>query len=90
MRNQSLIETITLIADTFFDGHFILMKFTTEWRLAFGTPHDLSYDDVKELPCGPTLKHAFIAAVRAAHAHVNHGNVTAFLIALGESNDQEI
>jgi hypothetical protein len=26
------------IADEFYDGHFTVFKFTTEWRVGFGTP----------------------------------------------------
>lgn len=33
-----LLKRIEKIADEHHDGHFTIMKFTTNWRVCFGTP----------------------------------------------------
>ena len=40
---QRLIDT----ADEHFDGHVTIMKFTTKWRVGFGTPGCPSSDDLR-------------------------------------------
>lgn len=37
MNTQEKMNQVIKIANEEFDGHFTLMKFTTNWRLTFGT-----------------------------------------------------
>lgn len=39
MINKELFELFCDIANKRYDGHFTLMKFTTNWRCGFGTVH---------------------------------------------------
>ena len=41
----TLLNEMICIADTFYDGHFTILKFTTNWRADFGTPF---HDDIVE------------------------------------------
>ena len=34
-----LLETLERIANEAFDGHLTIMKFTTGWKIVFGTPN---------------------------------------------------
>ncbi len=57
------------IARTHFDGHLTLLKFTTGWRVSFGTPDfsgnlDESRACISSLPSGTTLENAVLAAIR--------------------------
>lgn len=38
MTDTDLMTQLTAIADEHFDGHVTVMKFTTNWRVGFGTP----------------------------------------------------
>lgn len=35
-----LLKKIEEVADKYHDGHFTIMKFTTNWRACFGTPYN--------------------------------------------------
>ena len=37
------------IANEQFDGHYTVMKFTTNYRVAFGTIHANDYDELREV-----------------------------------------
>jgi len=56
-----VMESLQAIADRYFDGHFTVMKFTTNWRVGFGTPN--SRCDIEELYDGFTLFDAYKAAM---------------------------
>lgn len=44
------------------DGHFTLLCFTTNYRALFGTPFDLSRDDIERMPVGTTKRKAVVWA----------------------------
>lgn len=65
MNDQVVFRIIKLLAESCFDGHFTVMKFTSNWRVSFGPqPNDL--DDIKAMPFGQTLVEAFEKAVESA------------------------
>lgn len=50
------------IADNLYDGHFTIMKFTTNWRVSFGhTPNDR--DLIHQMPVGKTFDEAVDNAI---------------------------
>jgi len=67
LNEQQLFRIIRLIADNCFDGHFTMMKFTTNWCLEFGTPESpIERTDIDKLPVGGTLLEAFVKAIESA------------------------
>ena len=52
--------------DEIADGHLTIMKFTSNWRVAFWTPIDLLYVD--HMPVGATFVEAAHAALAAPNA----------------------
>ena len=48
-----LLKELTAAADQTCGGHFTIMKFTTNWRVGFGTP--LSRCDIDQMWEGKTL-----------------------------------
>jgi hypothetical protein len=49
-----LLKKIEEVADRDHDGHFTIMKFTTNWRACFGTPYNDPITDLsmtKDDPC---------------------------------------
>ncbi len=55
---QQLVARAKQVAD----GHLTIMKFTTNWRVGFGTVTD--YIEISELPVGSTFEEAAIIALR--------------------------
>lgn len=55
------ISKLESIADKYFDGHFTIMRFTTNWRVCFGTPNNR--DDIGGMFEGTTLTEAAINAI---------------------------
>lgn len=55
------LQKLVDIADKEYDGHFTLMKFTTNWRCCFGTVDDLmkSY----YMACGETMDEAIDSCI---------------------------
>lgn len=51
-----LLEKCEHIANQKYDGHFTIMRFTTNWKFCFGQP--LSYDEIQLMSTGKTLKEA--------------------------------
>jgi len=45
------------------DGHFTVMRFTTNWRVSFSTPQDR--DDISEMFEGKTLEEAVEKAIKS-------------------------
>lgn len=41
-------DLLKTYADKYYDGHFTVMKFTTNYRVAFGTIHANDYDQLRE------------------------------------------
>ena len=48
------------------DGHLTMMRFTSGWKVMFGTPNlDIGgRDEVRQLVISPTLEAALISAIR--------------------------
>jgi hypothetical protein len=62
---ESILQRLIDTADEHFDGHVTIMKFTTKWRVGFGTPGQVSSnraDDV-EMMEGKTLEEAATKAL---------------------------
>jgi hypothetical protein len=51
------LEQITKIANEKYDGHFTLLKFTTNWRCCFGTPYDIMVTN-RHMAEGKTMEEA--------------------------------
>jgi hypothetical protein len=60
IENQ-LLNTLMKVAKVRHGGHFAIMKFTTNWRVCFGTPADR--DDIQEMPVGDTFAEAAAKAL---------------------------
>jgi len=56
-----LIIVMKVISTIVADGHFVLLKFTTNWRCGFGTP--CSRDDIGRLAVGKTASSAMLCAL---------------------------
>ena len=56
-----VLESLQTIADRYFDGHFTVMKFTTNWRVGFGTPNNR--EGIRDMHDGKTLMDAYKAAI---------------------------
>jgi hypothetical protein len=63
--NDRILAAIERIAADKFDGHFTVMRFTTDWKVQFGVqPQDR--DEIEAMPTGDTLLDAFFAAINDA------------------------
>lgn len=62
MDNKKLFEVIELLGNNLCDGHFTIMKFTTNWRVCFGFQPQ-TREDIQHMPEGKTLEEAFINAL---------------------------
>lgn len=56
-----VLKSLQTIADRYFDGHFTVMKFTTNWRVGFGTQNNLEM--IMDMRDGKTLMDAYKAAI---------------------------
>lgn len=52
------------IADLYYDGHFTILKFTTNYRAAFGTKDTGCREMIEGMQSGTSLKLALQEAVR--------------------------
>ena len=62
---EELLKRLVDIANERFDGHLTIMKFSTNWRVGFGTPWrecSIKADDV-EMMEGKTLEEAATKAL---------------------------
>jgi len=57
-----LLRRLIAKADASADGHLTTMKFTTNWRVGFGTP--ANQEDVYRMPQGATFREAAEAALK--------------------------
>jgi hypothetical protein len=60
---MKLLEQLTQIATDIADGHFTVMKFTTNWRVMFGTP--MGRCDICDAFEGKTFEEAAMKAIEA-------------------------
>lgn len=58
---MNIIEYAEKFAAKHSDGHFTIMKFTTNWRVSFSTPNDR--EEIAEMAVAPTLEEAVRIAV---------------------------
>lgn len=56
-----VLKSLQTIDDRYFDGHFTVMKFTTNWRVGFGTQNNLEM--IMDMRDGKTLMDAYKAAI---------------------------
>ncbi len=63
MKAAAYLAELASVANKRFDGHFTIMKFTTNWRVGFGTPMDRH--DIEEMQEGRTLAEAVERALAA-------------------------
>lgn len=68
-RTDELMSLLSRRADEISDGHFTVCKFTTNWRVAFFTPNDMS--DISFMEEGATFEDAACRAL-ARFAKDNH------------------
>lgn len=55
---QTLLDKVIEIANDRYDGHVTIMKFTTGWKVVFGTPdfHGTEdYESIRRMPGGRSL-----------------------------------
>jgi hypothetical protein len=65
MAIEELIEAAEIQARNYHDGHFTILKFTTHWKVGFGTPDlDSGYPEgrelIQKLKRHPTLREALL------------------------------
>jgi hypothetical protein len=60
----STFGAFSKMADERFDGHFTLLKFTTDWRCCFGTPIDINPFFTGKMAGGKTPEEAMAKALR--------------------------
>jgi hypothetical protein len=65
-REAELFDLIQSIANIAHDGHFTVMKFTTNWRVGFGTTD--SRDDIDRMAVGSTFEEAALSLLREIKA----------------------
>ena len=64
---DSRIELLTRLARTYSDGHFTILKFTTNWRVALDTPAlatGAGREEIRRWATGATLEEAVHNLVR--------------------------
>jgi hypothetical protein len=54
--DRDLMAELERVAAEEFDGHLTVMRFTTNWRVGFGTP--MARCDVTAMPAGATFEEA--------------------------------
>ena len=60
---QNLLEQVTEYANTHFDGHFTLLKFTTNWRACYGTITERT--EINQMVKGATMEEALQALLES-------------------------
>lgn len=64
-----LLEECEYIATQMYDGHFTIMRFTTNWRFCFGQPY--TYEEIQMMAEGKTLKEALKKGIqKGTDAHL--------------------
>ncbi|AIY80541.1 hypothetical protein U728_744 [Clostridium botulinum 202F] len=56
-----MLEELIKIANELYDGHFTIMKFTTNYRVCFGTVSER--EDIKFMAEGKTLEEAIMQVI---------------------------
>lgn len=55
-KEMELVIEVENHANKFYEGHFVLMKFTTNWRACFGTPSGDCSHQIDQMVVGKTLE----------------------------------
>lgn len=58
---MALIDILEKLAFQFSDGHFTILKFTTNWKVGFDTPE--CRQDVTNMYTGKTFRQACLGAI---------------------------
>jgi hypothetical protein len=66
-QQDQFFRVIQVIGEELFSGHFTIMKFTTNWRVSFGSQPQ-SHEDIQAMASGNTLMAAFVKALPLALA----------------------
>ena len=66
MNTQEKMNEVIRIANEEFDGHFTLMKFTTNWRITYGTIYDR--EDIQTSIEAKTLDEALDKAINSRNS----------------------
>lgn len=69
----TLMEALVSHADKHHDGHFTVMKFTTNWRVGFGTPG--AREDIQTMCSGATFAAAAWRALAVESAIIVRGKM---------------
>lgn len=80
LRDAYLLRRLVAEANAAADGHLTIMKFTTNWRVAFGTPAD--GEEIYRMAEGRTFREAAEAALKRRNPPAS-GNVGAGAAATG-------
>lgn len=57
-----LLNKCERIAKEKYDGHFTLMRFTTDWKFCFGQP--FNYDEIQMMATGNTMEEAIQKGIK--------------------------
>lgn len=69
-----LLKQAREIAKERYDGHFTLMRFTTNWRFCFGQP--FNYDEIQMMAGGKTMIEAIQRGIKQnCNAHSFYENI---------------
>lgn len=72
-----LLKQAEEIAKEKYDGHFTLMRFTTNWRFCFGQPYD--YNEIQAMAGGKTMIEAIQRGIKQnCNAHSFYENIENF------------
>jgi hypothetical protein len=72
-----LLKMCEEIAKEKYDGHFTLMKFTTNWRFCFGQP--FNYDEIQMMAGGKTIIEAIQRGIKEnCNSHSFYENIENF------------
>lgn len=65
MTDRQALAACVAFANEHCDGHFTVMKFTTNWRVSFDH-HPLDHDEIQDMDSGSTFPRAVAAALASA------------------------
>lgn len=69
IKEARLLEQAFELANKKSDGHFTIMRFTTNWRVSLSTPNDR--EDIGKMYAGSTLEES-LERILAAHKTVDN------------------
>lgn len=72
-QNGMLFDLLEKMAIMYFDGHYTVLRCTTNWRVLFATP--IEYDDIAAGYVGATFADAAVAALQAQYLKFGDENL---------------